>query len=127
MDQKIFIPASNSLFCTPALLSLCAQLLVYYAESLTKKTRDYYSELLNLCRIFLGETANVHFRAPGATHNVRWMSRAIYCLKIYLFQYQFLLTQSEKRGVTAISLFIRILMNRLIAELFMVSFGTMHQ
>ena len=110
IDQDVFIPGSDTLFSTPELLSLRAQLVVYYTEALnTKQTRDDYAELLNLCRIFLGETANVHFRAPGATHNARWMSKAIYCLKIYLFQHQFVLTQSEKKGVTAVSLFVSII------------------
>lgn len=36
------------------------------------------------------------------------MSKAIYCLKMYLFQDQFVFTQSEKKGVTAVSLFVSI-------------------
>ena len=76
---------------------------------MTKKTIGDYSEFLTLCHIFLGDPTNVHFRAPGAIHNAQCMLKAIYCLRIYLFQHQFLLTQSEKRGVTAISLFVSII------------------
>ena len=43
---------------------------------------------------------NVKFRAPGAVHQARWMAKAIYCLKIYMFQEQFPLTAAEKKGVT---------------------------
>jgi hypothetical protein len=84
-------------------------MVLYYREAVKQQQpRDDYLELLNLCRIVLGDTADVHYRAPGATHNARWMSKAIYCLKLYLFQDQFLLTQSERQGVTDVSLFVSI-------------------
>lgn len=31
----------------------------------------------------------IQFRAPGPVHNARWMARAIYSLKVYLFRSQF--------------------------------------
>lgn len=32
---------------------------------------------------------DVKFKAPGACHHARWLSKALYCLKIYLFRKQF--------------------------------------
>jgi hypothetical protein len=64
--------------------------------------------LLKLCQIFLGkpDKTKVRFCAPGALHQARWMAKAIYCLKMYMFQDQFVLTTAEKKGVTEISLFV---------------------
>lgn len=44
-----------------------------------------------LSSIFLGGVNNqdVKFKAPGACHHARWLSKALYCLKIYLFRKQF--------------------------------------
>lgn len=55
--------------------------------------RDDYFELLNLCLIFIGKVPceNVKFYKPGAVSRARWMARAIYCLKIFLFQVKFTL------------------------------------
>ena len=37
---------------------------------------------------------------PGVTDNARWMGKAIYCLKIYLFQGKYFITAREKKGIT---------------------------
>lgn len=70
--------------------------------------RDDYRELLELVIIFLGGSPSrgVHFMAPGAIHNARWMAKAIYALKIYLFREQFQLTASEARGIRDVCVFI---------------------
>lgn len=54
--------------------------------------RADYLEFIELCLIFLGKIpqSEVHFRAPGAFHHARWMAKAIYSLKIFLFRDQFL-------------------------------------
>ena len=53
--------------------------------------RDDYRELLELSLIFLGGTPQkgIKFRYPGAFHRARWMARAIYALKIWIFRQQF--------------------------------------
>jgi hypothetical protein len=38
-------------------------------------------------------------RPPGAMHQARWMNRAIYCLKIYIFRNQYSLSTSEKNAI----------------------------
>lgn len=60
--------------------------------------RDDYRELLELSKIFLGTmgSENIKFYKPGAFHHARWMSKAIYCLKIYIFRNCFNLTKEEE-------------------------------
>jgi len=59
--------------------------------------RDDYKELLELTILFLGGslTRKTTFHYPGAFHHARWMSKAIYCLKIYMFRKQFCLKSTE--------------------------------
>lgn len=53
--------------------------------------RDDYRELLELSIIFLGGTPErgIRFQYPGAIHRARWMARAIYCIKMWLFHKQY--------------------------------------
>lgn len=77
-----------------------------------KHNRADYGELLRLVLILLGvnlssvSTSKISFRAPGAFHHARWMAKAIYCLKIYLFRNQFPLTANEIGGIRDICQFI---------------------
>ena len=52
--------------------------------------RDDYEELLKLCLVYIekGSVDNFSFRRPGAHHRARWMSSAIYALKMILLQSQ---------------------------------------
>lgn len=70
--------------------------------------RDDYRELLELVIVFLGgiPPRGVHFRAPGAIHHARWMAKALYALKIYLFRDQFKVTPYEARGIHDVCVFI---------------------
>ena len=60
--------------------------------------RDDYRELLELTIIFLGSTPprGVKFQFPGALHRARWMARAIYSIKMYLFRDQFPIQQQSR-------------------------------
>lgn len=70
--------------------------------------RDDYRELLELSLIFLGGTPSrgVHFIRPGPMHHARWMSKAIYSLKVWMFRGQFKLTQREEQGLRRMSIFV---------------------
>ena len=46
------------------------------------------------------------FIAPGATHRARWMAKAIYTLKIGLFQKQFKLTKNKASAVKSMNKFV---------------------
>lgn len=52
----------------------------------TKYFRNDYSELIDLSLKFLGVNTDKCFHVPGATNNARWMFRAIYALKSFLFR-----------------------------------------
>ena len=64
--------------------------------------RDDYKELLELIVIFLGGNLpnGINFRYPGACHRARWMSRAIYAIKMWLFREQIVIQrrQTSRRG-----------------------------
>lgn len=70
--------------------------------------RADYMELLNLSIIFLGglPPRGIKFRYPGAFHHARWMSKAIYCLKMFLFRKQFKFYSNELIGIRDTCLFI---------------------
>ncbi|KAK3922104.1 Deoxyguanosinetriphosphate triphosphohydrolase-like protein [Frankliniella fusca] len=78
-------------------------IIVFCNNQLQKfQPRDDYKELLQLTVIFLGGIPNggILFRKPGAVNKTRWMARAIYAFKMFLFQKQFTApTQIEKKGI----------------------------
>lgn len=72
----------------------------------TQLPRHDYDELLQLTLLFLGRNSKVSVRAPGAIHHARWMAKAIYCLKIFLYRDQFHLTVSEESSILQLCIFI---------------------
>src|SRR6218665_1771585 len=56
-----------------------------------RQVRDDYRELLELSVVFLGGTPprGIRFQYPGAIHRARWMARAIYSVKMWLFHKQY--------------------------------------
>ena len=44
--------------------------------------------------------------APGAMHHARWMAKALYTLKIWIFRGQFKLTKREEQGIREICIFV---------------------
>jgi len=78
------------------------------AHSNEHQFREDYRELLELSIIFLGGVPNrgISFRAPGASHHTRWMSKAIYCLKIYMFRKQFHMTKNQENACRDCCIFI---------------------
>lgn len=73
--------------------------------------RDDYKELLQLTLVFLGcvPSDSVTFRYPGAFHHARWMAKAIYCLKIFIFRDQCEMTEKERIAIRDTSIFIVLL------------------
>lgn len=76
-----------------------AQLVIDRAQDLLKREhspRDDYRELLELVVVCLGGVpygrTQVQFMAPGPVHRARWMARAIYVFKIWMFWEQFQVT-----------------------------------
>ena len=114
IDKDSYDVASDDMFDTDTAV-LRREILNFCTASLdSSHPREDYKELLELCRIFLGGYPDVNeakpsFRAPGAFHHARWMAKAIYSLKIYLFQKQFSLTTKEKRGIQELVLFVSLI------------------
>lgn len=81
---------------------------VFQLTSLDCQPREDYKELLELVLIFLGEIPpnGLSIRMPGAIHHARWMAKAIYCLKIFIFRQQFKMEQKEKEALMELSVFI---------------------
>ena len=112
INKEVFTIGNEELYNCDFFLKLREEMVVYYGEAIKgQQPMDDYLELLSLCLIFLGGSTatselNVKFRAPGATHNAPWMAKAMYCMNIYLFQDQFVITAKDKKGITDISLFV---------------------
>ncbi|KAK4295407.1 hypothetical protein Pmani_032022 [Petrolisthes manimaculis] len=72
-----------------------------------KQPRDDYRELLELTIIFLGAVLpqGIHFAAPGAMHQARWMAKVIYTFKVWMFRAQFNLTSREHKGLRELCIF----------------------
>lgn len=70
--------------------------------------REDYKELLYLSLLYLGLTPyeNYKFRAPGAMHHARFMSKAIYSLKMFLFRDIIHLSKRDVVGIQKICIFI---------------------
>lgn len=47
----------------------------------------------------------ISFIAPAGLHRARWMAKAIYALKIWMFRGQFKLTKKEEKGMLEICIF----------------------
>ncbi|XP_055838250.1 uncharacterized protein LOC129906492 [Episyrphus balteatus] len=70
--------------------------------------RNDYKEFLHLVLIFVGvlDGSVVGFRTPGATHHARWMAKAIYSLKIFMFRSQFKMSNEKRNALGDICVFI---------------------
>ena len=70
--------------------------------------RDDYRELLELTIIYLGGVPprGIRIMAPGAMHQARWMAKAIYGLKVFMFRSQFNLTAREIKALRLFNLFV---------------------
>lgn len=86
---------------------------IWITEQLGKQIcRNDYNEFLELCLLFLGETLpraerrTTTFRNPDAVHHARWMAKAIYCLKMFLFHEQIELSKDERTGLADVCVFL---------------------
>ncbi|KAL7293488.1 hypothetical protein TKK_0012935 [Trichogramma kaykai] len=73
--------------------------------STEKQPRDAYRELLLLSKTFLGGKGT-YFYKPGPIHKARWLSKAIYVLKMYLFSKQLKLLRKESENLSKMASFI---------------------
>ena len=86
--------------------------LAWALRELEKKTwpRADYKELICLTIICLGGyIPGFQFMMPGPDHHARWMSKCLYCLKLFLLLNAFKMSEVEKAQVEEISTFVVIL------------------
>lgn len=102
-EAGITDPAINSSF-----FDIIPEITVFCKNELKKKSvRADYEELLQLCITFLGDRSRCFpFRAPAGMSNARWISKVIYCLKMYMFKSQFQLTPREKKAMRDFIIFV---------------------
>lgn len=108
-DKKGYIDASSDEYVSSQLADTKDEIIVFCEQQLhIQQPRDDYREFLQLVLIFLGrkEPHDVTFRAPGPMHQARWIAKAIYSLKIWMFRSQFQLTARECRGLSDLNIFI---------------------
>lgn len=74
----------------------------------SKMTRDDYAELTDLALKFFGQsdTEKKGFMVPSAMGNARWMQKAIYSLKTYLFRNQIQITDRAIKRLERFSAFV---------------------
>jgi len=48
----------------------------------------------------------IKIHPPGAMHQTRWMARAIYCLKIFIFKHQYHISATVKKAIGEVCIFI---------------------
>lgn len=69
-------------------------------------SRADHKELLELAILFLGGNISTAFRTPGAMSHARWLSKAIYSLKMYLFRSQYKLSKKDLDSLELMCIFI---------------------
>ena len=109
INNKNFVPAVANFEMTQMIGSEVETIIKCMNDAISKKfPREDYRELLDLVIIFLGGVppGGITFKKPGAYHMARWMSKAIYSLKIFLFRTEFRLTKGEEKSLFKITQFI---------------------
>lgn len=109
IDKEKFEVASTDEFVMSELHNVQDEVIMFCERQLQNhQPRDDYRELLKLMLIFLGSAPpqGQSFRAPGPMHQARWMAKAIYSLKVWLFRSQFKLTVRESVGLRDLNIFL---------------------
>lgn len=109
INQETYNDASSDEFTLSELVNIRAEVIAFCScQLLEYQSRDDYRELLKLMIIFLGGTpaGGIKFRAPGPMSQARWMAKAIYSLKVWLFRAQFKLTTRECQGLRDLNIFL---------------------
>ncbi|XP_050526437.1 uncharacterized protein LOC126897076 [Daktulosphaira vitifoliae] len=109
IDKTKFSTSISDTYVHNILKDEADEIILYAKSKITEYLpRDDYQEFLELVIIFLGgvpQRGNA-FRKPGPYHLARWMAKAIYCLKIFLFKNQFKLDSREETSLKDICCFI---------------------
>ena len=108
IDKTIYSTSLTDEIMAEEVAGCANEVITFALNQLAKfQPRDDYRELLELTIIFLGGklAKGISFKAPAGLHRARWMAKAIYSLKIFLFKNQFELTDKEESAIRDICLF----------------------
>ena len=74
----------------------------------TNQPCDDYMEFMKLSLSFLVSipAKDTTFRAPSAPHHARWMAKALYAMKAFMFYHQFHVTDRELRSIRRLATFL---------------------
>lgn len=108
IDQNNFEIGVNDPYIKSALADVIPSITDFCKNELkVQSVRADYREFLQLCLVFLGDRSrHFPFQPPAGMSNARWMSKAIYCLKMYMFESQFKLTYSVKNAMKDFIIFV---------------------
>jgi len=109
INTQNFVPGINSTGIQEVFKNNLDNILMSLKTGISKKLpREDYLKLLDLSIIYLGGVlpSGIHFRKPGAYHMARWMSKAIYTLKLYQFRAEFKLSKLEEKLLFQMTSFI---------------------
>lgn len=109
IDQERYDDVDSDDFAVTEIADVRDEVIAFCEQQLQEQQpRDDYRELLKLTLIFLGskQPYGAFFHAPGPMHRARWMARAIYSIKVWLFRSQFKLTARESRGLLRVNIFL---------------------
>ncbi|XP_050499022.1 uncharacterized protein LOC126879795 [Diabrotica virgifera virgifera] len=107
IDKMKFLDYTSDEAVYNALKDVAPEIIYFVKQKLAEEQpRDDYKEFLQLTLIFLGDKTNVSFRAPGAYHLARWMAKAIYCLKLFLFRDQMKMRKDNSKLNAEICVFV---------------------
>ena len=108
INKDAYDAATDDMFQDSIMNRLRLEMLDYLPHTLeVQQPRDDYQEILQLSLLFIGgSNASTTIRAPGPTHHARWMAKAIYALKMFLFRTQFEMMPRELSNVRDLALFV---------------------
>ena len=108
IDKTAFEDSSTDEYTTSAVADIKDGMVTLLKKVVNvSQPRDDYMEFLELAIIFLGSVPprGIHFVAPGAIHHARWMAKAIYSFKLWMFRSQFELTACQITGLRKLCIF----------------------
>ena len=108
IDKTAFEDLSTDEYTTSAVADIKDEMVTLLKKVVNvSQPRDDDMEFLELAIIFLGSIPprGIHFVAPGAIHHARWMAKAIYSFKLWMFRSQFELTACQITGLRKLCIF----------------------
>lgn len=109
LKSKKIVNGMKDSNCHGKLIDFMENISQFVSQELIKRqVREDYRELLELALLFLKAESESDFkiRPPGAMHHARWMSKAIYCLKIFLLREDYPLPKEELNALGDVCCFI---------------------